>query len=603
MRDNTKLQVFLLVLWALQSLIFFSPYVQQNTNTIPDFVKLEYETETEFLHIDDDKPSLLSNADFDPLSIRTRTRTRIRTDLNDEWDDTALASTSRTESINDVSPITSMSSTPMPMPTTENHANHSHPTSSTNQHHVYQETSHTPLYAPPNEKVLGLLFPPGIHGGYRNQVIRLMGLVLHALQHDISYILLDSLSSVTTLPSEPYVLFEDLFDVNHWNTFGEHLPLLVNYHESSGYTCWKRGEGEDLEVEDLEVEDQEVDLNNSTTSTTKENIHARQVQQARQHVISKGFFTPVYNRSIALLSGQEDFNMHKLRHLDLRAEANTCQGNPIPYGGGTFMGELWKGYTRAVRSSEQKGGSFPFGVQEYILQALRPKKQWRDLSMSCISSSSSSSSSPSSSSSSTQNYVGLHMRMELDMMRHKCGRDMEHNSTRLFSHIDEFLSSLSSNSSATNEEDIDINTIVVATSRAGMEQQEEGGGYNKYKEFIDENLNTLNHFTKSNDSTIHTFGGRPVSVLECGRGLVDQYFENHPEENAFYYQYVLPMIVDFHILTEATIFIGVRKSSFSTDVWTTRYYQGKGKYNYEYTPEGIFPIENDGLPPPHKACK
>merc|ERR1712194_294435 len=109
-------------------------------------------------------------------------------------------------------------------------------------------------------------------------------------------------------------------------------------------------------------------------------------------------------------------------------------------------------------------------------------------------------------------------------MKHKCGRDMEHNTTRLFSHIDEFLSSPSSKN-VTNEEDtIDIKTIMVATSRAGMEQQEESKGYDRYKEFIDENINTLNHFTKSNDGTIHTFGGHPVSVLECGRGLVDQYF-------------------------------------------------------------------------------
>ena len=464
----------------------------------------------------------------------------------------------------------------------------------TNHHSTHPSHHYTPLYAPSNESVLGLLFPPGIHGGYRNQVIRLIGLVLHAKQHNISYILLDSLLSVTTkLPFETYVLFEDLYDVNHWNTFGDHLPLLVNYHESLGYTCWTRkGDGaEDLKVKDRKVvKDLEVlELNNSTNSSANVKIRARQVQQASQHVISKGFFTPVYNRSIALLSGQEYYSMYQLRTLDLRAEANTCEGNPIPYGGGTMAGELFKEYTRAVQSSEQNaGGSFPFGVQEYILQALRPKKQWRDLSMSCISSSSP--------------YVGLHMRMELDMMKHKCGRDMEHNTTRLFSHIDEFLSSPSSKN-VTNEEDtIDIKTIMVATSRAGMEQQEESEGYVRYKEFIDENINTLNHFTKSNDGTIHTFGGHPVSVLECGRGLVDQYFENHPEENAYYYQFVLPMIVDFHLLTEATIFIGVRKSSFSTDVWTTRYYQGKGKYNYEYTPEGIFPIENDGLPPPHNKC-
>ena len=436
------------------------------------------------------------------------------------------------------------------------------------------EYHHVPIYAPANEKVLGLLFPPGIHGGYRNQVIRLIGLVLHALYQNIHYILLDSLIAVTHLPHEPYVLFEDLFDVDHWNSFRKHLPLLVNYHESSNYTCWRKTEHHysALRLDATNATHFSNERSSNHNHKTEDETHVQEMEQYRHRIINKGFFAPVYNKSVALISGEEDYSMHKLRRLDLRDQANTCKGNPVPYGGGRMAGELWKEYLRGVRYLERKQ-FFPFDAQQYVLRALRPKKVWRDLSMSCVSS---------------PKYVGLHMRMEQDMIGHKCGKHMEHNSTRLFAHIDEFLSS-------SNEK---IDTMVVATSRKEMEKENEN---NHFKAFLDENLKTLNHFTKINST--HALGGRQVSVLECGQGWVSRYFEENPEENAFYYRYLLPMIVDFHILTEATIFIGVRNSSFSNDVWATRYHQGKGRFNYEYTPEGIFPIENDGLPPPHADCK
>jgi hypothetical protein len=263
----------------------------------------------------------------------------------------------------------------------------------------------------------------------------------------------------------------------------------------------------------------------------------------------------------------------------LSEEAKKCEGNPIPYGGGKWAGHLWNQYLRMAQRARHEG-SFPFHAQEFVLRALIPKKKWRDLSMSCVSSS--------------QNYLGLHVRMEPDMIGHACGKTMEHNATRLFHHITHFLSLHNGNHS-----NISIDTISIATSRKDMEIKT-GRRYHQFKTIMDENLSTLNHYTKSNE--IHIWGGRQVSIFECGEELVKQYLKQHPEENAINYGSVLPMMINFHMLTEAKIFIGVRKSSYSTDVWTTRYYQGKGKYNYEYTPEGILPIENDGLPLVHTAC-
>ena len=71
-----------------------------------------------------------------------------------------------------------------------------------------------------------------------------------------------------------------------------------------------------------------------------------------------------------------------------------------------------------------------------------------------------------------------------------------------------------------------------------------------------------------------------------------------------YFGDLLPSLLNFWLAVRADVFVGVRKSSWSTDVWTTRYHMGKGDRNFEYTQDrGIMPIGNDGLPPPHKQCK
>ena len=81
---------------------------------------------------------------------------------------------------------------------------------------------------------------------------------------------------------------------------------------------------------------------------------------------------------------------------------------------------------------------------------------------------------------------------------------------------------------------------------------------------------------------------------------MDQYYQKHP--NSLDYGSLLQSVVNFYIATEATAFVGVRGSSYSTDIWTTRYHQGKGESNFEYTPEGIVAMANGGLPPKHTNC-
>jgi hypothetical protein len=57
-------------------------------------------------------------------------------------------------------------------------------------------------------------------------------------------------------------------------------------------------------------------------------------------------------------------------------------------------------------------------------------------------------------------------------------------------------------------------------------------------------------------------------------------------------------IVDFFTIIEAESFVGVRGSSFSTDLFAVRYYMGKGG-NYILSPEGIEELVG---PPPSHSC-
>ncbi len=57
-------------------------------------------------------------------------------------------------------------------------------------------------------------------------------------------------------------------------------------------------------------------------------------------------------------------------------------------------------------------------------------------------------------------------------------------------------------------------------------------------------------------------------------------------------------IVDFFTIVEAERFVGVRGSSFSTDLFAVRYYMGKGG-NYILSPEGVEELVG---PPPAHSC-
>eukprot|EP00539_Tryblionella_compressa_P005929 CAMPEP_0178764890 /NCGR_PEP_ID=MMETSP0744-20121128/18095_1 /TAXON_ID=913974 /ORGANISM="Nitzschia punctata, Strain CCMP561" /LENGTH=145 /DNA_ID=CAMNT_0020420221 /DNA_START=154 /DNA_END=591 /DNA_ORIENTATION=+ len=124
--------------------------------------------------------------------------------------------------------------------------------------------------------------------------------------------------------------------------------------------------------------------------------------------------------------------------------------------------------------------------------------------------------------------------------------------------------------------------------------------------YLDGKLYSLTTDSIQETQTKHINDNRTL-VFECGEGWVREGFYNSPSRNLAqvpknYYGDILPQILDFWLAVQADVFVGVLMSTWSTDVWTTRYYQGKGGGNFQYTKEGILPVPNGGLPTLQRPC-
>jgi len=259
-------------------------------------------------------------------------------------------------------------------------------------------------------------------------------------------------------------------------------------------------------------------------------------------------------------------------------------------------------------------------------------------------------------------YIALHARIEPEMLAHTCGKGMERNLTTILNLVEELAIDYNTKKKKKNNNNNNNNSnnqphrqllegVFVAVGRDEMQ------GYEKYATRDDGNIkkmalynwNVLNTRSISYNeqgqqlftSTASTSTSMQyqqhqqqqheedssslLPIFECGEGWVEYgFYKNEQRQHELlstsssstsisssltlplpnnYYGDILPSMINFWLAVNADVFVGVMKSSWSNDVWTTRYYQGKGMYNYQYTHDtGIVPVENNGLPPPHKNC-
>jgi hypothetical protein len=396
-----------------------------------------------------------------------------------------------------------------------------------------------PMIQQSPNSTLALLSPPGLLGGYRNQVLRWMAFVLYAKHHQLEQIYLPSIlwstQIVTTTNESKWfpIPMEWIFDIEYWNQFHPQLPLLIS-EPLKHSDCWI--------------------IPRPTANTT---LHPLQ-----QAALERGYLHPLANITHQI----NNFNPRKQDFLPL---VQHCQ-HPTVYGGGIQAGRLWNDYLEYMKKkSTLKQSNESSHVDEWVYRALRPAPQWGTVAQQCVL--------PHA-----PHYAVLHARLEMDMMAHVCGLDMERNLTQILRQV-----------ATVFENDYPhVTGLVIAVSRVGMMAPTQSPERQAHAQH---NLNTLNRLVRDG----WRVGSRQVQVLECGERLVQEYYESHPE--VVDHGSLLHSVVNFDLAVNADVFIGVRSSSYSTDVLTSRYYMGKGNQNYRYTKtDHIEKVE--GLPEPHSNC-
>lgn len=433
-------------------------------------------------------------------------------------------------------------------------------------------TNATATTMDPHVRTLALAYPPGLMGGYRNEVIRFIGFCLHAWRQNYQQIYLPSLlwstqvrSSLSNngdndndrIPWHP-VPMEWLFDIDYWNAIAptEGLPKIVTGTFPDA-DCWKPHLFDTLDTSDWGPLPRAAFLQSSGSLVN--------VTEESWRMISDPDFLP--------------------RRVDVWPRLKHCE-RPYVYGGGTAGGRLWYDITFLREANE----SVPQGLDRAVLRALQPLPQWKALAESCLD---------VDDNSKPEAYVALHSRIELDMLQHPCGITMERNLTEIFRQVGDLVDR--------QPADRRLTQLFVAVSRSDMTFREGQDG-RLFRATNDYNLQVLNRYSSRNHQEdrprnlpdMPKVAGK-LSVVECGKGLVDDYYRQHPEVPD--HGSLLQAVVNFHLAVHATIFVGVKGSSYSTDVLTTRYHLGRGADNYLYTKRGaVQQVGNGGLPPPHGNC-
>jgi len=479
-------------------------------------------------------------------------------------------------------------------------------------------------------------FDPYFLGGFRNQHMRFVAFVSHAVSLNISQILLPSLRWGDHYNKSKSIQHELLFDVDHWNSKAESLgiPLLVHY-------------------------DPDVLEGTAVTNTP---------------VAVKPPVVPCFNLTSGLYSGLDEsilrnplVNLRKINTWSMLGQGKLfshCrrtwgedgendpakikeaarQGNStgvirfthlIPHGGlSGGAGRLWHEYTglqaRRWQMKSEKTvlngelvNVYPehVSVERILFQLLRPTQRLQVATDSAIKMS-------------VQNLtryprlLALHPRVEQEMMFHRCSRLMETNLTKVFELLQHF-SAFRDRNQSWNYHDYRFDLVFIAGSKQEIEKTSDLN--NKLGMIMNENRNAFRHarlhglfgssdgnisrteipvFESATDHAAKIRFPRIQSNTRAGeqtdtsRMLKKKNSEDASFRSAldFGVLELVTSIIHFSIAVQADIFVGVEGSTYSTDVFSVRYYQHKragGGENYVVGPQGIRPLF--GPPRPHNC--
>jgi len=447
-------------------------------------------------------------------------------------------------------------------------------------------------------KIMAMMYPLGLTGGYRNQVIRFVGFIMYSIDAGMKQILLPSIlwttmyiAAVDSREKFFPVPMAELFDVDHWNSFHAEskLPFLVDALDASAGSqsdCWGRHDVREFRL--------------------PKNASYFISPLAQKVLDENALVTPLVPYARALLT---DNLTIPPKEFNLYPEIENCT-NPYVYGEGLKrQGQLWNLYQNLPKAGDE-GEETPEARKNshmisLIHNALIPHRRWRDVALECVhrhlpSPGSESTPAAVSMAKMMMQTVALHARVERDMLVHPCGYRMEKNLTKIFGMVDELIEGYNRNRKLTTENSTSLRRIFLAVNTNMMKPAEDGNDM----EVMLDNWKTLTERNITENSGLAVGQDDKAKVFQCGVHAMDRWYaENSDSFEYDYFGNIVPAIVNFYIATNAKIFVGVQGSSWSSDVWDTRYNQGKGKGNYEYTKKGIVPLPANRPPPPHQSCK
>eukprot|EP00980_Cylindrotheca_fusiformis_P004136 scaffold902_cov147-Cylindrotheca_fusiformis.AAC.1 len=453
-----------------------------------------------------------------------------------------------------------------------------------------------PIQEVSENKTLALLYFPGMIGGYRNQVMRFVALVRHALRYEMNQLLLPSIVFSTTYKGQsPNIFFpipmNEVFDVEYWNKFQQYLPVLVDSIKDPD--CWTNTS--DVKPDDGDfLQQQQRRFGTSVIRIRPENESTFTSPMLDTLIRRSILISPIAKVNRAILNGK--LEVLKPRKIDLSPDVELCS-RPFVYGGGRLGGKLWNEYVHMPKI--QPGGVSSIKALEnsrlisLVSQALLPSRKWRNAAHQCILNHQSAG--PEMTNRwgfHTQNpkrlapYIVLHARVETEMLEHRCGTHMEKNLTRILSMVDEMAQTYNSD----KDHDSRLQGIALAVSRDGMQRKAQS---QPIQDFVDDNWETMKRLNLS-------YGNH--KYFECGEVWMDRWYSMQAAVPKDYYGSLVPSVLNFYIATHAAIFVGVEGSSWSTDVFSARFDQGKGNTNFQYSPNGVYPVPNGGQPPSHSDC-
>lgn len=468
-------------------------------------------------------------------------------------------------------------------------------------------------------------YDPYFLDGFRNQHMRFVAFVAYAVERNISQILLPSLRWMNHYNKPNSIHHELLFDVRYWNSRAAEsgLPRLVDYDPSvlEG-TC-------EVESENRRTNDSPesagmipcFNISSSLYSGLDEAVLRHPEINIRQtktwELIGKG--------------GENDMYAHCRFGLKDAAVDYNCSSRVyerftllIPHGGmgAGGAGRLWWEY---MSMQNRRGGAkeimtinnqtvsiYPehVHVEKAVYELLRPSKQLNFALDDGLSKAMHNAATKCANGHDcemvgddpTPRILALHPRVEREMLEHQCSKLNENNLTKVFERIQNYPAFLDAqNNSDQNSTNYRFNMVFIAVSKSQILQQTEnvGGGI---RVIMNENRNMFLRARK-----FGLLGGIPVfesgvhsaSTVKFPRSARTLWNHGDFEDGApslfdspetLGVLELVASIIDFFTAVRAEIFVGVKGSSFSTDVFSIRYYQHKsvgGLESYISGPDGI----------------